>query len=126
MRIGAALAKALRAPGRRLRTWRTLNTDTARRIAASGLFDEPWYLNRYPDVSRRGYPALVHFIRSGAAEGRDPNPFFQTEWYRRHNPGIGADVNPLVHYIAQGGSSPPSPGFDPAWYRAEHPGLGER
>ena len=127
MRFSALLGKRLRAPGRRVRTWATLNRRAARLIARSGLFDEQWYLARYPDVARRGYPALVHYLRWGAAQSRDPNPLFQTEWYRRAPSGTERDGprSPRPLHSA-GGSTPPSPGFDPAWYRGENADLAGR
>ena len=49
------------------------NEDPAyREIEKSGLFSADWYLARYPDVASAGIGPLLHFIRYGAAEGRDP------------------------------------------------------
>jgi hypothetical protein len=42
-------------------------------IAAGGGFDSQWYVTRYPDVATHADP-LMHFVRYGAAEGRDPSP----------------------------------------------------
>ncbi len=50
-------------------------------IAASGAFDPAWYLQRYPDVAGRKVDPLLHFVRYGAAEGRDPTRFFATKQY---------------------------------------------
>ena len=44
------------------------------------LFDEAWYLERYPDI--RGTDPLHHYVHFGANEGRDPNAFFDGAWYR--------------------------------------------
>ena len=44
--------------------------------ALSGFFDPGWYLSRYPDVAASGTEPLHHFVHYGAAEGRDPNRFF--------------------------------------------------
>ena len=38
------------------------------------LFDAEWYLKQYPDVLSSGMDPLLHFIKRGAAEGRDPFP----------------------------------------------------
>jgi len=47
------------------------------RIAASGAFDGAWYVKHYPDVT--GKDPIMHFVRYGAAEGRDPSPSFPTK-----------------------------------------------
>lgn len=49
----------------------------AYRIAVSGAFDGAWYVRRYPDVA--GRDPIMHFVRFGAAEGRDPAPSFPTK-----------------------------------------------
>jgi hypothetical protein len=43
-------------------------------IAAGGAFDSDWYVKRYPDVAASKADPLMHFVRYGAAEGRDPSP----------------------------------------------------
>jgi hypothetical protein len=48
-------------------------------IAASGTFDADWYANRYTDVARSAADPLMHFVRFGAAEGRDPAPHSSTK-----------------------------------------------
>lgn len=44
------------------------------KIKASGLFDEAWYLETYPDVRKSGYDPVVHYVWLGAQLGRDPSP----------------------------------------------------
>jgi hypothetical protein len=44
------------------------------------LFDTAWYLAANPDVAAAGVDPLQHYIDYGAAEGRDPNPLFDSEW----------------------------------------------
>jgi GT2 family glycosyltransferase len=93
-------------------------------IAASGLFDSAWYLNRYPDVRAASIDPLLHYVRHGAAEGRDPNPLFDSDWYLKTNPDVGAaGINPLVHYIEYGDFEcrDPHPLFDTDWYLAGNP-----
>jgi len=46
-------------------------------IAAAGGFDAQWYAKRYSDLASTADP-LMHFVRYGAAEGRDPAPAFPT------------------------------------------------
>ena len=45
-------------------------------LAASPLFDRDWYLAMNPDVAVAGADPWRHYLRHGAAEGRDPNPLF--------------------------------------------------
>jgi GR25 family glycosyltransferase involved in LPS biosynthesis len=45
------------------------------------LFDENYYLSRYPDAAASGRHALEHFLACGNGEGRNPNPWFDTKWY---------------------------------------------
>ena len=46
------------------------------------------YLSRYPDVEASGSEPLHHFLHYGAAEGRDPNRFFDSAWYLTHYPDV--------------------------------------
>jgi len=47
-------------------------------IAAGGGFDSAWYGQHYSDVAAAKADPLLHFVRTGAAEGRDPSPAFPT------------------------------------------------
>ncbi|MBV9756724.1 MAG: glycosyltransferase family 2 protein [Alphaproteobacteria bacterium] len=93
-----------------------------RLIRASGLFDEAFYLHRYPDVSRAARDALEHFCRNGWREGRSPNPHFDCAWYADAYGELTGDVNPLLDYIMAGEElgRRPSPEFDPTEYRFQH------
>jgi len=72
-------------------------------IDSSGLFDRAFYLNNYKDVSETGIDPLVHYIRYGADEGRNPSVFFNTSFYLLNNPDIAkSSINPLAHYILHG------------------------
>jgi len=43
---------------------------------------------------------LVHYVRFGAREGRDPHPFFSTSYYLEKVPIVAASgFNPLLHYL---------------------------
>ena len=66
-------------------------------------FDEAWYLHRYSDVARRNMDPIKHYLRYGAAEGRDPGPAFSTRGYLERYPDVAASgLNPLVHYLRHG------------------------
>lgn|GEM_PF-2971204 len=80
-------------------------------VRLSGLFDESWYQQRYPDVVEAGLDPVEHYVAFGAAEGRDPSSSFSTSQYRLRNPHIErTGVNPLVHYIQSSPSGKPALG----------------
>jgi len=65
------------------------------------LFDARFYRQHAPDLGWYRFFPLVHYLRVGWQEGRNPHPLFDTNWYLRsylHN----TPQNPLVHYIRQG------------------------
>ena len=105
--ISRSLAAAM-SPGKWL-DWaggrRRALTAQAEAVRASGLFDEVWYLRTYPDVARSGLDSVQHYLRFGAAEGRNPSALFDTQWYLDSYPDVAeARLNPLVHYIQSGRS----------------------
>jgi O-antigen biosynthesis protein len=111
-------AMSLRIGGRRLHDY-CVRFANFKLIAASGLFDRNWYLERNPDVRASGVNPLRHYIRHGASEGRDPNPLFDSDWYLDQNRDVrAAGVNPLVHYLRHGAAEgrDPNPSFDGDWY----------
>lgn len=72
-------------------------------VAWSGLFDEPWYLRRHPDVARSGIPPLRHFVQHGASELRDPGPGFDSELYAEtYAYDRAAYSSPIEHYLRVG------------------------
>jgi len=69
----------------------------------SGLFDQQWYLSKYPDVAAAGVDPTEHYLQIGATEGRNPSSKFDTVYYLQSNPDVAAaGVNPLLHYIQFG------------------------
>ena len=96
-------------------------------LRASGLVDVDWYRATYPDVAAAGLDPVDHYLSSGAAEGRDPNAFFDSAWYLEANADVReAGLNPLVHYWTRGAAEGRStgPGFDTAYYIAQNPEVG--
>ena len=72
-------------------------------LKTSGLFDEEWYLAENEDVAKEGIDPVEHFIRHGAAEGRNPSPTFDLRKYLEINPDVAdAGINPLVHFVKYG------------------------
>jgi GT2 family glycosyltransferase/glycosyltransferase involved in cell wall biosynthesis len=83
-----------------------------------------WYLTHYPDIASSEIHPLVHFVRHGATEWRDPNPWFDTAWYARNYPDAADNgSSPLLHYVLVGAAElrNPHPRFDAAWYAEQHP-----
>ena len=110
----------------RLRRKGQLFRDEERVCAQSGLFDREWYLIHNPDVAASGIDALANYIRTGAAEGRDPHPLFDSDWYLDRNADVAASgINPLAHYISIGAPEgrDPHPLFDSDWYLHRNPDV---
>ena len=72
-------------------------------IKRSGLFDPFYYLMKYPDVRRADIDPLMHFVKFGWKEGRNPSDNFEVDYYLATYPDVEASsINPLVHYIRHG------------------------
>jgi|GEM_PF-578478 len=72
-------------------------------IAQSGLFDTQYYLFTYPDVRKADIDPIMHYIKHGAAEGRNPNRDFDTKFYLNSYDDVRkSGLNPLVHYVLYG------------------------
>jgi hypothetical protein len=131
--LAIAMRMAARAPGALSRTIELIAASPRRlrdleTITASRLFDEKFYLTRNPDVSASGMPAVIHYVLTGAAEGRDPHPLFSTAFYVGQVPGLTArDRNPLHHYLTHGWRAgyAPHPLFDPIHYLAQYEDVAE-
>lgn len=69
-------------------------------LRASSLFDGPWYLRTYPEVVATGMSPALHYLRLGAAEGKDPGPDFSTKHYvSRHPVTARRRTNPLLNHL---------------------------
>ena len=69
-------------------------------IRESKLFDENWYLLQNPDVENIKDKALIHYVKYGWKEGRNPNENFSSEEYLKSFPELKEkNVCPLFHYI---------------------------
>ena len=91
----------------------------------SGLFDDRWYLARYPDVAAARIDPLQHFLSAGMAEMRDPSPLFSMRFYlEAHRDVAEAGANPLGHFLSAGGpeNRQPHPLVAPRWLRSVLPG----
>ncbi|MCS0503139.1 hypothetical protein [Ancylobacter mangrovi] len=66
-------------------------------------FDPAFYLSTYPDVAASRMDPLLHFVRFGWKEGRNPNAVFDTAYYLQRYPDIaGSADNPFAHYVEHG------------------------
>jgi O-antigen biosynthesis protein len=89
----------------------------------SRFFDAEWYSGQYGVAVKS---ALKHFLNHGDKVGYDPNPDFDTDWYRYTYPDAPAPGagNAYRHFLAnrtQGRQ--PNPRFDPTWYLKTYPDI---
>ncbi|MEL6362220.1 MAG: hypothetical protein AAFR21_14165 [Pseudomonadota bacterium] len=72
-------------------------------LGETEIFDAAWYLTTYPDVLESGLSPKEHYVRSGAFEGRNPGPHFDSMDYYIANPDVAEAGWPaLVHYVQHG------------------------
>lgn len=121
-KLSAFAARVWREPNRELRR-RVRHAWYEWRIRRSGLFDAQWYVRTFPEVLASGLDPLRHFVRRGAAEGLDPNPWFDTSWYSERNRRAATrGRNPLVHYLRHADRDP-HPEFSTRAYLESFPGA---
>ncbi|CAD5922135.1 G-D-S-L family lipolytic protein [Planktothrix tepida] len=92
------------------------------------LFDEEFYLAKYPDVAKtiesgEFDTAFDHFIEIGQESGYEPNAIFDSQYYQKSNPDLSAQIEegfltPVEHFINYGQFElrSPNPFFDPFYY----------
>lgn len=96
----------------------TTLVDKVRLFSQSSLFDETWYVGRYPDVLRCGMSPAAHYVRIGRHIGREPKQGHDAHEASRFiaacrtvnmsEKTIGADLRNQVAALRL---------FDEAWYR---------
>jgi len=87
----------------------------AKLVRQSGLFDQQWYKEQYPDVESARVDPALHYVRFGAMEGRNPNGTFDTLYYlHKHRDLVFKQENPLLHFLEtrEGEVSTRNMGFD--------------
>ncbi|SBT18951.1 hypothetical protein MGA5115_03112 [Marinomonas gallaica] len=63
-------------------------------------FDFKYYLETYPDVKLSKQNPLVHYMRNGWKEGRNPNSHFNTVCYMLNNLDVILNqCNPFLYYV---------------------------
>ena len=118
------------APRRWLRTRKagssTPSSSERQRLLSSPLFNSDWYRAAYPDVMTSPLEPIDHYLRLGAAEGRNPGPIFDTIWYLNLYEDVAErGINPLVHFLHNGWAEGRRAGplFDPIWYQRQYPDV---
>lgn len=72
-------------------------------IQGSGMFDEKYYIDTYPDIKTSSMTPIEHYFYCGWKEGNNPSPTFDSSQYLYRYPDIKkAGINPLLHYIVSG------------------------
>ncbi len=91
----------------------------AKLLDESGLFDEAWYIHRYPEVVLSGWRPMAHWLAVGWREEKNPHPLFDVHWYLDQNSDVCPPrPNPLIHYLLDGAAQgrDPHPLFSTKWY----------
>jgi GT2 family glycosyltransferase len=95
-------------------------------VLSSSLFDQAWYLARYPDAAASGLAAVDHYLTVGAGRRYNPNPVFDAGYYLDSNPDVASSgSNPLVHYLRYGAAEMrlANPLFDKKFYIDTYPDV---
>lgn len=129
--------------------WDAQAAKIRRAVLRSGLFEEHWYVESYPDVVQHSQGPLHHFVYFGLMEGRIPGPRVPGSLYReRLERGEGHDTWSrlyILNEIAESDAAPAPPPpdavplpadtsslgslvvesglFDHAWYVARYPDI---
>ncbi|MBQ4400360.1 MAG: hypothetical protein II830_03595, partial [Alphaproteobacteria bacterium] len=82
-------------------------------------FDTKFYLSRYPDIAKAGMNPLLHYLRKGKAEGRQPKASELSLWQRI------STGNKLVGKTAEYRAVYNSGFFDEKWYLKQYPEVAE-
>ncbi|WP_319529857.1 glycosyltransferase family 4 protein [uncultured Cohaesibacter sp.] len=93
---------------------------TRKAIERSGLFCADWYLENNPDVVGASMDPLLHYLKFGAFEGRNPSPYFDNEAFLQAHPHLRTlRISPL-EFLVQGAMEEGS-GFLKNWmWRLSH------
>jgi hypothetical protein len=105
----------------------TVGAPPGRIVAAgSALVDDLYYDSQYHDVYLAGVDPEAHYAAFGWHEGRNPDPYFNTNYYLSQNPDVAAaGVNPLTHYDTFGWHEGrnPGPNFNTTDYELANPDV---
>jgi hypothetical protein len=97
-RIGCLIVATLSIPIKVYRLIRDYNL-----LKKSDLFDTKYYLAKNEDVQKAKMNPILHYLRFGWKEGRNPSEQFDSKAYLKQRPDVKvAGICPLVHYIKFG------------------------
>ena len=69
----------------------------------SDFFDSKYYLKENPDVAKAKVNPILHYLKFGWKEGRNPSAKFDGNEYLNKRPDVRvAGICPLVHYLKFG------------------------
>ncbi len=75
----------------------------SKKIKQLDLFDESFYLKKYPDVEKSRLSPLDHYLYHGFKEGKQPGRLFNGNTYlKKYSDVKQSGLNPLVHYVLHG------------------------
>lgn len=76
--------------------------ESVKKIIELNLFDNDYYFNNYEEVRQANVNPLIHYIKIGASENKNPSSKFNTKFYLDNYPEVkNNNINPLVHYAIQ-------------------------
>jgi hypothetical protein len=80
-----------------------LGTETI--VSQNSLFDESYYLQKYPTVAaavadEQFASGYAHYLEYGQYEGFSPNPYWNEAWYLANNPDVAQAV--ALHTVTSG------------------------
>jgi GT2 family glycosyltransferase len=110
------------------KTIRLLKLARSEQRNSGGLIDTVWYSRTNEDLVHSSLSGKQHFISHGQFEGRDPNPFFDSDWYQlNYERELSLDkTNPLRNYVENKYSRNPNPVFATDKIIKELPEIGAR
>ncbi|KZX12187.1 hypothetical protein [Methanobrevibacter curvatus] len=74
-----------------------------KKIERFGLFDEKYYLDKYPHIKKSKIKPLDHYVYHGYKEGKNPSKEFDGNYYlKKYKDVKKAQINPLIHYALYG------------------------
>jgi glycosyltransferase involved in cell wall biosynthesis/tetratricopeptide (TPR) repeat protein len=83
----------------------SMGLDEQKRILIElGYFHEEFYLTINADVAESNVDPFQHYVYTGCREGRNPSPWFDSQYYLHVNPDAPRDLCPLLHFAADGGT----------------------
>ncbi len=89
----------------------------------SGHFDEQYYLEQNEDIAASGIDPIVHYVKSGHTENRDPSKAFDNKGYKNFYKEVKlTKLNPFYHYLTFGRAQDYNP--KPGVFRLDQKELG--